>query len=97
MVHRIVSAFDPEMVVLFGSYAIGTAGSDSDVDLLVVMRLTTSRRDLATQIDFALLGFPVPKDIVVVTPEEVERDRKQMGTLVYPALRDGKALYERAA
>ena len=37
MVNRIVRRFDPEKVILFGSYATGKAGPDSDVDLLVVM------------------------------------------------------------
>jgi predicted nucleotidyltransferase len=97
MVRRIVAGFDPEMVVLFGSHARGTAGPDSDVDLLIVLRLQAPRREVATQIDLALLDLAVSKDILVVTPEEVERDREQIGTLIHPALRDGKVLYERVA
>ena len=37
MVDRIVTRFEPSRVVLFGSHARGTAGKDSDADLLVVM------------------------------------------------------------
>ena len=37
MVRRIVERFHPEKIILFGSYARGTAGPDSDVDLLVVL------------------------------------------------------------
>ena len=44
MVRRIVAGFNPEKVILFGSYARGTAGTDSDVDLLVVMRVMGSKR-----------------------------------------------------
>ena len=44
MVQRIVAGFNPEKVILFGSYARGTAGTDSDVDLLVVMRVRGSKR-----------------------------------------------------
>jgi len=36
MVRRIVRRFAPEKIILFGSHARGTAGPDSDVDLLIV-------------------------------------------------------------
>ena len=97
MVRRIVERFDPERVVLFGSHALGTAGPDSDVDLLVVMRVQGSKRRKAVEVDLALADIPMPKDVILVTPEEVERYRDVVGTIVYPALRDGKVLYERAA
>ena len=42
MVRRIAERFQPEKVILFGSYARGTAGPDSDVDLLVIMAVTGS-------------------------------------------------------
>jgi predicted nucleotidyltransferase len=42
MVQRIVNKFHPEKIILFGSQARGTAGPDSDVDLLVVMSLEGS-------------------------------------------------------
>jgi len=45
MVRRIVRQFRPERVILFGSHARGEAGPDSDVDLLVVMRVEGSRRE----------------------------------------------------
>ena len=97
MVRRIVDQFHPERIILFGSHARGTAGPDSDVDLLVVMRVSGSKRKLATEIDLALAGTGLPKDIIVVTPDEVERYRNVVGTIIYPALREGRVLYERAA
>ncbi len=97
MVRRIVSGFDPEQIVLFGSHARGDADADSDVDLLVVMRVDGSKRKAATAIDLALWGIEAPADILVVTPEEIERYRDAVGAIIYPALREGKILYERAA
>jgi len=97
MVSRIVRRFRPERVILFGSHARGTGGFDSDADLLVVMRVSGSKREAAVQIDLALAGVGMPKDVIVVTPEEVERYRDTVGTIIYPALREGKVLYERAA
>ncbi|MGH7231288.1 MAG: nucleotidyltransferase domain-containing protein [Nitrospiraceae bacterium] len=97
IVHRIVSRFNPEKIILFGSHARGNAGPDSDVDLLIVMDVIGSKRQTATAIDMALLGIDLPVDVIVLKPEEVERNRHMMGTIVYPALREGKVLYERRA
>ncbi len=97
MVQRIVERFAPDRVILFGSYACGRVGPDSDVDLLVVMREPGPKRKMVTAIHAALAGMGLPKDIVVITPQEMERFRDVPGTIVYPALREGKVLYERAA
>ena len=97
MVRRIVERFHPEQVILFGSHARGQAGPDSDVDLLVVMPVSGSKRKMAVEIDLTLAGSGLPKDIIVVTPEEVARLRDIVGTIVYPAVREGKVMYECAA
>jgi uncharacterized protein len=97
IVNRIVRGFHPEKIILFGSRARGTAGPDSDVDLAVVMNVEGSKRQKATEIDLALFGVDVPIDVIVMRPEELERNRNQIGMLLYPALREGKVLYERAA
>ena len=94
MVQRIVEQFNPDKIILFGSRALGTAAPDSDADLLVVMSVSGSRRKMAARIDMALAGMGLPKDIVLVTPEEVERYRDVVGTILRPALRQGKVLYE---
>lgn len=96
MVRRIVEGFDPEKIILFGSHAKGMAGPDSDADLLVVMKVRGSKRKKAVQIGVKLAGMGLPKDVIVVTPEEVEKYRNIVGTVIYPALREGKILYERS-
>jgi len=95
MADRIAKRFNPEKIILFGSYARGTVGPDSDADFLIVMPVNGSRRKLATDIEREIIGFGIPKDIIVVTPEEVERDKDEVGTIIKPALREGKLLYER--
>lgn len=96
MVKRIVERFNPEQVILFGSHARGTAGPDSDVDLLVVMPFAGSRREKAAEIGVALHGIGVPKDIVVTTPEDFEWRKEIPGTIERPAALEGKVLYARA-
>jgi len=93
MVRRIVSGFSPERIILFGSHARGTAGADSDVDLLVVMPVTGSKRRKAVEIGVALHDVDVAKDIVVSTPEEFRWRQDVVGTIEYPAAREGKVVY----
>ena len=97
MVRRIVEKFDPEKIILFGSYARGEGGPDRDADLLIIMRYSGSRRRQATEIDLALWGIDLPADIMVFSPEEIEKYRALVGTIIYPALREGKVVYEQAA
>jgi predicted nucleotidyltransferase len=97
MVRRIVERFDPERIVLFGSHARGNAVPDSDVDLLVVMRFEGSKRDKEVEIGVALHDIVVAKDIIVVSPEEVATYGHVAGTIIRPALREGRTLYERSA
>jgi predicted nucleotidyltransferase len=97
MVQRIVSQFNPDKVILFGSHARGEAGPDSDVDLLVVMSAHGSKRERAIEMYGLLAGMGVPKDVIVVTPEEFEAYRDAPGTVIRTARQEGKVLYERAA
>jgi predicted nucleotidyltransferase len=96
MVRRIVACCDPDQIILFGSQARGTARPDSDVDLLVVMPVTGSKREKQVELRCVLHDIRVPKDIIVVRPEELERRRNIPGTVIWPALREGKVLYVRA-
>ncbi len=87
-VDRIATHFHPEKIILFGSRARGQAGVDSDADLLVVMSVDGSKRQQAVQIDLALEGIPIPIDLVVVTPEEVQKYRDAIGTIIHEAVRE---------
>jgi predicted nucleotidyltransferase len=95
MVERIVSRFRPQKIILFGSHARGDALPDSDVDLLIVMSVTGSKRQKAVKIGVALHDIPIAKDVIVVTPEEFEWRKDVVGTIEWPASREGKVLYAR--
>ncbi len=97
MVRRMVTRFNPERVIIFGSHARGTAGLDSDVNLLVVMHPHGSKRARVVEIYGLLAGMGVPKDVIVVTPEEFEAYRDALGTVIRTAHQEGNVLYDRAA
>jgi predicted nucleotidyltransferase len=92
---RIRSASDPQQIVLFGSYARGEHGPDSDLDLLVIVDHAESTRAETTRIYQALADLTVPIDVVVVRRAYVERYGDLVGTVVRPALHEGKVLYAR--
>ena len=95
MTDCIVREFRPEQVILFGSHARGDAGADSDVDLLVVLAEADDVRKVTVAIRRALTGIAVAKDIIVTTPEEIRRRGHLVGTILRPALKEGKTLYAR--
>jgi len=96
MIRRIVRRFHPERIILFGSHARGEAGPDSDVDLLVVMSITGSKRKKQLEIGVALHDLRVPTDIIVTTPEEFAWRKEIPGTIERPAALEGTVLYERS-
>jgi len=97
VVRRIVEVAQPDEIILFGSGARGEIGPDSDLDFLVVKSGVPHRRHLAQEIDLAMFGIPLPVDIIVVTPEDIEALRDKAGTIVGPALREGKRVYAACA
>ena len=90
---RVLSVVRPERVILFGSWARGEAGPDSDLDLLVVTSFEGSRNEVGLALLKALVDLPVPKDVVVLRPEEWERKKRIPGTVAYPAFHEGVELY----
>ena len=95
MAEVIARQFRPLRVILFGSHARGTAQADSDIDLLVVLPSVADKRKTTVEIRRSLDGFPVSKDVIVTTPDEIERRGRLVGSLLRPALREGRTIYER--
>ncbi len=95
MVDRIVGRFQPARVVLFGSYARGTAIESSDVDLLVVMGDVQDKRRAAVEIRRSLGDLTISKDIVVTTPDEIASRGDVVGSILHTALREGVTVYRK--
>ncbi|MDR7489357.1 MAG: nucleotidyltransferase domain-containing protein [Armatimonadota bacterium] len=94
VVQRIVAAFRPVRVILFGSRARGTAETTSDVDLLVVLPEVSDKRQAAVEMRRLLRDLPVTKDIVVTTPDQITRRANLPGNLLRHALGEGRVVYE---
>jgi uncharacterized protein len=97
LVRQIAERFSPEKIILFGSRARGDAGPDSDIDLLVLFSDVADPNKRAAELYASLSDFPSPMDIVVSTSSRFERYRNVVNTVYWPASREGRILYERAA
>ena len=95
IVRRIVAVAQPEQIILFGSAACGEMGRHSDVDVLVV-KAGADRRRTATRIYRHLHGVGAAVDVLVVTPEDVERYRDSHALMIKPALHEGRVVYDAA-
>jgi len=94
LTRRIAQVFQPERIVLFGSYARGEMDENSDVDLLVVAQTLPPPRERYSSVRRLLADYPASFDIIVKTPEEFERHRHVVNHIVYFADRYGKVVYE---
>jgi uncharacterized protein len=92
---RLVERFHPQRIILFGSQARGTAEARSDVDLLIISRVSGKRRPLMVQMSRALRDLEAAFEVVILTPQEFDLDRRIPGTIGRYASLEGKVLYER--
>ncbi|MBI4291512.1 MAG: nucleotidyltransferase domain-containing protein [Betaproteobacteria bacterium] len=86
-------AAEPARIVLFGSYARGNAGEDSDLDLLVIEQHVEDRAKEMVRLRRLLRPLRIPADILVYSAEEVARWGDQPGSVLYWALREGKVVH----
>ncbi len=97
LVRRVRSVVEPRRIVLFGSAARKTMGPDSDLDVLVIAPAGTHRIRTSQAIYRALAGLGHATDIVVVTEEDIRHDLGKIGSIVTPALTEGRDLYDASA
>ncbi len=94
IVRRLVDAFRPERIYLFGSKARGDSGPDSDYDLMVVVRDADEPDYRLSQRAHSLLwDLRSAADILVWTAERFERQQHLRASLPATILREGVALY----
>lgn len=93
IIRRIVEVAQLERIILFGSAARTEMGKNSDVDLLVVKGGEFDQGRLMGDIYMNLHGVDHAVDVILVTPEQVERYRNTHCLIIAPALREGKEVY----
>ena len=96
IVTKIVSGYNPDKIILFGSYATGKPTEDSDLDLMVIKATDLPRPQRTVQVRKMLYGAMIPIDLIVYTPQEIAESKDNIFSFVSEVLNTGKTLYERA-
>jgi predicted nucleotidyltransferase len=89
----VAEQFNPEKIILFGSYAYGVPHDDSDVDILVIVP-ARRRLSMAARIELAI-DPPFPLDIIVRTPKEIQWRLAERDSFLVEVTTKGKLLYEK--
>ena len=91
--NRIISGVHPDKIILFGFYAYGNPTKDSDLDLLVIMPSKEPMHSRVTRIRKFVQDIHIPKDIIVYTPQEVEKWKDASVAFITSIMRKGKVIY----
>ncbi len=98
VVETIVAKFDPEKVILFGSYAWGRPHADSDADLLVVTESELPYRERTYSARRAIDSHLLPIDLIIHTPTELQHAiKRQRNLFLEDVVTNGKVLYAKDA
>lgn len=94
IVRRLVAAFQPERIYLYGSRARGEYTADSDYDVMMIVRESNLPRFRRDQTAFrTLCGVGASKEIVVLTEDEFQTKLSVPCSLPATVAREGKLLY----
>ncbi len=94
-VKEIVKVFNPEKIILFGSFARGETSKFKTMDLLVVAETELTFFERIKKVLKACSGSLPPIEPIVYTPSELEMLRNQGEGFLEDALEEGVILYEK--
>lgn len=94
LAQQIVQQFDPDRIILFGSYAYGAPREDSDVDLLVILPFEGSGLRKSVEI-LTCVSPQFPIDLIARRPDDTQQRYRERDPLIRQALDVGRVLYER--
>ena len=94
IVRQIVENFQPQKIILFGSYARGNPRPESDVDLLVIMETPLKEAKQASLIDQSLERDMFGLDLIVRTPKNMAKRIALGDSFLKEVMVQGKVLYE---
>ena len=97
VIRKIVEGYDPEKIIIFGSYARGDWTEDSDLDVLVVKETEERPFDRIGAVSGACWPRELPMDILVKTPAELEEELVEEQLFAREIMREGVLVHDRAS
>lgn len=99
IVKRIKEGYNPEKIILFGSYAEGNPGRDSDIDMLIIK--DTDKKRPKRFVEVSKIAYDpsvrVPFSPLVFSPDEIQRRLEAGDEFIKEILEKGEVLYDRGA
>ena len=95
VVSKIATRFNPDKIILFGSYANGTPDDNSDLDLLIVQDTELPMQKRGLDIRLSLIGTMIPIDILIYTNAEFDKEKSISFSFINSVIKNSKLLYER--
>jgi len=92
---HIGEAAHADKIVLFGSHARGDASENSDVDFLVIAESNLPRFKRSRELYKLFKPYPFSMDILVYTPNELEKNKRTPLSFISRVLQEGKTVYAR--
>ena len=86
--------YQPERIILFGSWARGDFSQGSDIDILVIKKTRARFIDRIEHV-LALTRTDMDLEILVYTPEELQRMQDRLNPFVLEVMETGKVIYEK--
>ena len=95
-VRRLVKAYNPLEIYLFGRYAWSTPDDDDDLELLVVIESSNVKYTKRGHLAFdTLFSLEIPKTVIIRTKEEFNRQSENISDTLYEIKHRGKVVYAR--
>ena len=95
IVNKIAKNYDPDKIILFGSYANGTANEDSDLDFIIIKKTDKPKHKRGREVRRFLLGAMIPIDLKIYTPNEFENEKNYNFSFLNSAIKNSMVIYER--
>lgn len=95
IVRRLVAEYQPEKIILFGSYAYGEPHEESDLDMLIIKETLERRRDRRNAVRRMIsdAGTHIPLGVFVLTPNEVAQRVRIGDQFLIEILENGEVLH----
>lgn len=96
VIAKIATRFNPDKIIIFGSYANGLQNVDSDLDILIVQDSDLPMHKRGFDIRMSLIDTMIPMDILIYTKSEFEQEKNRSFSFLNSAMKNSKIMYERA-
>jgi uncharacterized protein len=95
IVDKIAFNYNPDKIILFGSYAIGNSDENSDLDFILVKNTTIPKVKRGIEVRKLFYGLPIPLDFKIYTNSEYQSEIANEYSFLNSALIGSKLMYER--